>query len=516
MRTKQVGVTLVLLGTILLVLSQSSFTTQLAVASIFKDDFEAGTFSGWTGTQTTGSVLTVTSGEVHSGYYKAVASSLNAPLDFAKIYHSHTPKTTIYMRTYLKFVANVFDGVGKQVVGPAFFEAGTPPGTGIAVTLWNPSTNKWGVQYYKGTAFTEVWQLGTSSVSANIWYSVELKLVVSGTVGEVQLWVGGAEKLHASSLDTDDRGSADNSVCFVYLYNTETSDRIVHFDSVGVSDNYIGPETTEDLTILATEHGHFNLSVGVYEYASDSTVDVTAIADSGWSLDYFVLDTNNVGKGVADTYSVTMSTSHTLGAVFTESVSVDYTLTVLANADGTTSPASGAYTYTEGEVALVTATANTGYSFDYWFVENTVNRNITGNPLSLAMDHNYTVTPTFMLGEKPQYNVTVTIQGQGTTNPSEGSYTFVEGQSLTIVATPSAGWTFANWTITTTSETTTETTLELTYEIRSDTAFTATFVEGGVIPTPTGGYWTNTLFFSGVGLVICGVALVWVGRKKGR
>ena len=50
------------------------------------------------------------------------------------------------------------------------------------------------------------------------------------------------------------------------------------------------------------------------------------------------------------------------------------------------------------------------------------------------------------LGVAPvKYTLTINIDGQGATNPSEGSHDYDEGSSVTIVATPASGWRFDHW-----------------------------------------------------------------------
>ena len=69
-----------------------------------------------------------------------------------------------------------------------------------------------------------------------------------------------------------------------------------------------------------------------------------------------------------------------------------YTLTILAGAGGTTNPAPGTYTYDEGTVVSVTATASAGYRFGNWSGDASG----TANPISIAMNSNKTVTAGFI------------------------------------------------------------------------------------------------------------------------
>lgn len=70
------------------------------------------------------------------------------------------------------------------------------------------------------------------------------------------------------------------------------------------------------LTIQTTSGGTTNPSPGVYPYGYGTLVSVTALPSAGYLLDYWELDTINVGS--TNPYSVTMNQNHTLKAVFTQ------------------------------------------------------------------------------------------------------------------------------------------------------------------------------------------------------
>jgi len=52
----------------------------------------------------------------------------------------------------------------------------------------------------------------------------------------------------------------------------------------------------------------------------------------------------------------------------------------------------------------------------------------------------------FLVEEEPEeYTLTIIIEGQGTTDPEEGTHTYIEGEQVTITATPETGWYFLEW-----------------------------------------------------------------------
>ena len=71
-----------------------------------------------------------------------------------------------------------------------------------------------------------------------------------------------------------------------------------------------------ELTIDVVGSGTTDPAPGSYMYVENTVVPVDAIPDAGWMLDYWELDTVDVGTD--DPYEVTMDANHTLTAVFAE------------------------------------------------------------------------------------------------------------------------------------------------------------------------------------------------------
>ena len=90
---------------------------------------------------------------------------------------------------------------------------------------------------------------------------------------------------------------------------------ITHTAVNGTFDNQ-GAVVQYELTISVTGNGTTDPAVGSYLYNEGTIVPVTAIPDSGWELDHWLLDTADAGT--ANPVNVTMNANHTLEAVFTE------------------------------------------------------------------------------------------------------------------------------------------------------------------------------------------------------
>ena len=101
-------------------------------------------------------------------------------------------------------------------------------------------------------------------------------------------------------------------------------------------------------------------------------------------------------------------------------------------------------TYDCGESCTVTATANTGYTFVNWTENGTVVS--SNNVYTFDVDADRNLVANFVLQSTPTYTIAVSA------NPTEGGEvegggTVAQGQSCTVVATPSEPcYTFVNWT----------------------------------------------------------------------
>jgi len=169
-------------------------------------------------------------------------------------------------------------------------------------------------------------------------------------------------------------------------------------------------------------------------YQQGQTCTVSATANSGYT---FVNWTEN-GTQVSTNpnYTFTVTNSRNLVAHFTTQ---GYVITAIADPTiGGLVTGSGGYNY--GETCTLTATPNTGYTFQRWTKNGT---QVSTNPTySFTVTESATYTAHF---NAQNYTVTVAANPNNAGSVSGGgSYTY--GQTCTVTASANNGYAFTNWT----------------------------------------------------------------------
>jgi hypothetical protein len=185
------------------------------------------------------------------------------------------------------------------------------------------------------------------------------------------------------------------------------------------------------LTVQVQGTGTVTPGAGPHVYDSGAQVTLAVSAPTGWRFDHW----EGALTGTSAPGHLTMSGDLTVKAVFVRT----YTLTVAVQGNGTTNPAAGTTTYTEGTNASVAATPATGWRFDHWEGDASG----TTSPAQVTMSANRSVTAVF--AQIPSYSLTIAVQGSGSTNPAPGSYAIQENTPVSITAVPATNWAFDHW-----------------------------------------------------------------------
>ena len=199
--------------------------------------------------------------------------------------------------------------------------------------------------------------------------------------------------------------------------------------------NYVAHFSRDSYQITATANptdGGTITGAGTYEYGQICTLTATAAA--GYT---FVNWTKN---GTMVSGSATYSFTVTENASYVANFSLNmYTVTVSADpAAGGSVSGGGAYLY--GSNCTVYAMPNAGYTFTNWTKDGTVVS--TDAMYTFTVTENANLIAHFSLAH---YNITVSVDPEdGGTATGGGSFTY--GETCTLTATPTTGYSFINWT----------------------------------------------------------------------
>ena len=210
-----------------------------------------------------------------------------------------------------------------------------------------------------------------------------------------------------------------------------------------------------DLTLLAGSGGSVT---GSGSFSHGSNPSISATPDTGYSFDGWN------GEGTADSNAssttVDMSQARTLSASFTLN---SYDLTVLAGSGGSVT-SSGSFSH--GTNPSISATPDTGYSFNGWNGEGTADANASST--TVDMSQNRTLSASFSLNS---YDLTVLAESGGSVT---GGGSFPHGSLVNVSATPNSGYSFVQWVGAGISDSTAPNT---TLIMNSDQSITAQFAQ---------------------------------------
>jgi uncharacterized repeat protein (TIGR02543 family) len=199
-----------------------------------------------------------------------------------------------------------------------------------------------------------------------------------------------------------------------------------------VTANFTAAPVTYALSVSAT-NGTVTKTPDQTGYASGQSVTLQATPNAGYAFSSWSGD----ASGTTNPSTVTMNGSKSVTANFT-AVPVTYALSVSAT-NGTVTKTPNQTSYTSGQTVTLQATPNTGYTFSGWSGDASG----TTNPTTVTMNANKSVTASFTAAPVTYaLNVSAT-NGTVAKTPNQASYT--SGQSVTLQATPTTGYTFSGW-----------------------------------------------------------------------
>jgi hypothetical protein len=256
--------------------------------------------------------------------------------------------------------------------------------------------------------------------------------------------------------------------------------------------NFDVNQTTQFTIDLAVMPSGAGTATGSGTYTSGTDVTVTATPSLGYNFTGW--SEGGITVSTSASYTFNISANRNLVANFVQQVQ-NYTLTTsVAPAAGGTSSILSA-TYTSGTSVTVTATPAVGYNFVNWTE--------SGIQVSTSASYTFNITANRNLvanfvQQVQNYTLTTSVAPAAGGTSSILSATYTSGTSVTVTATPAAGYNFVNWTE---SGVQVSTSASYTFNITANRNLVANFeiktslerVENfqiSVFPNPTSG-WLN-------------------------
>ena len=245
-------------------------------------------------------------------------------------------------------------------------------------------------------------------------------------------------------------------------YNGKTDSTNLEVQPGGVAHIEISPK--EDQTIEVGETIDF--SAEAYDRFNNLITDRDK--DFTWenTTEEGIFEITEPGEYQVTAYSQCVTSEPTTVTVKEEEIF--YNLTIQIEGDGNTEPSEGNYTYEESEEVTVEATPAEGWEFVQWTGDITG----TETTIDITMDSDFEITAVFEEEPPEKYDLTINIEGEGTTDPEEGTHTYEEGTEVPVEAAPAEGWEFVQWTGDETG-----TVEEITITMDEDKEITAVFEE---------------------------------------
>jgi uncharacterized protein YkwD len=143
-----------------------------------------------------------------------------------------------------------------------------------------------------------------------------------------------------------------------------------------------------------------------------------------------------------------MNGPYSITANFEEIETGQHTLTTSSTAGGSvTTPGEGTFTHDAGTVVSLVATAASGCQFVNWTGDVGTIANVNTASTTIILNGNYSIQANFESIPPSQYSLTISSTAGGSvTTPGEGTFVGDAGLVVNLIATPTTGYQFVNWT----------------------------------------------------------------------
>ncbi|MFW5907989.1 MAG: PQQ-binding-like beta-propeller repeat protein [Candidatus Natronoplasma sp.] len=263
------------------------------------------------------------------------------------------------------------------------------------------------------------------------------------------VYVGsGSGSLYAINPDGSERWSFDTGD-EIWSSPAIGEDGSIYFGSNDEKLYALGTEQEVELTIDSSDGGDVvEPGEGTYSYSYGSTVELEAKAYKDHHFSRWSGDTGSIENPEERITTIEMDGNKEITAEF----AVDtYELNITVDGEGSTEPSEGIHEHDSGENVTVNAVPEEEWSFTRWTGD--VPKEEGEEPeITITMDQDKEITAHFEEddegneSEGEEWNLTIEVQGEGTTDPEPGTYTYDDGKNVTVQAlSTEEGWTFSHW-----------------------------------------------------------------------
>ena len=213
--------------------------------------------------------------------------------------------------------------------------------------------------------------------------------------------------------------------------------RSVEVDDVEITKTL--PAVQYTITASSGANGYVDPNGAVVKDQGSSQL-FTASANTGYEVDQWLLDSSPVQTG-GTTYTLTnITANHTVNVTFKLSGVTQYTITASSGANGYIDP-NGAVVKNQGENQLFTASANTGYEVDTWYMDSSPVQTGGTTYTITNIQANHTLNVTF---KQLQYTITASSGANGYVDPN-GAVIKNYGSSQLFTASANTGYEVDQW-----------------------------------------------------------------------
>ncbi len=206
------------------------------------------------------------------------------------------------------------------------------------------------------------------------------------------------------------------------------------------------------LTITSTDGGSvITPGEGTFTYDEGTVVNLVATPDSHCLFVNWGGDVVSIANVNAPSTNITMNDSYSITANFEQIALGQFGLTISSTTGGSvTEPGEGTFAYDEGTVVSLVATPDTGYRFVEWTGNVSTLADVNAAETNITMNGDYSIIADFEQIPQPppgKFNLTIShTTGGSVTVPGEGTFAYNTGTVVSLVATPTSGYKFVNWT----------------------------------------------------------------------